>query len=86
MNEIDPVFSMLRALLAYHFRLAQEKITSKTLIIEQLMADSLDLIDIGLQLNEVFNIDLNVSLVATSHSVEDMYLHVRTALALNENT
>ncbi|AZE72361.1 hypothetical protein C4K00_2132 [Pseudomonas synxantha] len=86
MNEADPVFNTLRTLLAYHFRLAQEKITGKTLIVEQLMADSLDLIDIGLQLNEVFKVDLDVSLVATSHSVKDMYLHVRAALALNGYT
>ncbi len=69
-------FEQIRALLAEHFEVDEDRITMDSDIMEDFEADSLDVVDMIMSLEDEFGIEVPDEVVETFHTVGDVVRYV----------
>jgi len=76
-----PVFDRVSELLVVHFGLTGKPISFSTRLDEDLVLDSLDLVDFGMVLRDQFQVDLSAEMLRLPYTVGDLARLVAAALA-----
>ena len=66
------VFEKLRAILSHQFDVEKDTITMETSIIEDLSADSLDVVDMLMSLEDEFDVEIPDEEIENIHTVGDL--------------
>jgi len=74
MNDLE---ARLSKILVLHFGIDEAKITPAANFRSDMAADSLDLIDLTLSVEDAFNIEIGESTAATLHTVGDLVAFIR---------
>ena len=71
-KEVNRMFEKIRAILVKHLRVSPESITEQTNIQEDLSADSLDIVEIIMELEETFDISISDEDAVSLKTVKDL--------------
>lgn len=70
------IFNRIKEMIAEQFGIDEEKITEKSAFIDDLAADSLDLVELVMQIEENFDIQIPDEAAEKMKTVEDMVTYI----------
>ena len=74
--EKEEVFNKLKEMIAEQFGIEEGKITEQSAFIDDLAADSLDIVEMVMQIEEVFDIQIPDEAAEKMTKVEDMVKYI----------
>lgn len=73
------IFEKLKKIISEHLELEEENITIESNIVDDLGADSLDLVDMAMTVEDEFKIELPDEMLETVQTVEDVVRFIEQA-------